>query len=75
MLNQKRSAVRRWLVDEIKSPWRFILVVGVLHFGGLTAAYLIVTGSPIDTAASLGVVDGLVFGSGMWLVLKIAKPQ
>jgi hypothetical protein len=61
------------LVDA--GPWRYILVVGVLYFGGLMTAYLIITGSPIDTAASLGVVGGFVFGSVTWLVLKIAKSQ
>ena len=75
MRDQKSSALKHWLVDAIKSPWRFTLIVGALSFGGLTTAYLIATGSSIDTAAPLGIVAGLVGGSVVWLALKIANPK
>ena len=35
MRDQKSSALKHWLVDSIKSPWRFILIVGALSFAGL----------------------------------------
>jgi len=60
---------------NFKSPWRFILIVGALAFGGLTTAYLIATGSSTDTAAPIGIVTGLVGGLVVWFAFKVANQK
>jgi hypothetical protein len=66
------------------SPWRFILIKGVLQFGGLTAATLIIfnfwhrgdlhiTVGQIFRHIVLGAVGGFLWASVLWLSLQIAE--
>ena len=66
------------------TPLKYILIAGVLWFGGSLTAFMIISDllltSDVRTTATqlprtviLGTVGGLVFGSITWLFLRVTQ--
>jgi hypothetical protein len=76
MLDQLESAARHWSAEA--GFWRFVLTGGVLLFGGLTSAWLIIddsmtgmlTAPRFGMHLALGGVEGVFWGSAMWLCFR-----
>ncbi len=73
-MNQKQRS--KWERTRAKGIWRFVLLYGVLFWGGLSiianASFNMITGTFVSSRLSLTVpvflVSGFVFGLALWLV-------
>jgi hypothetical protein len=78
-LGQLKSAARRWSAEA--RFWPFVLVAGVLVFGGLSSTYLIAHDLLVGNLSSRRLVfwlafwpvAGLLWGAVMWLYLRDMK--
>jgi len=73
-MNQKQRA--KWELTRSKGMWRFVLLYGVLIFGGVMiiaeSGYSMMIGTfgykNLKLTAPIFLVSGFVFGLALWLV-------
>ena len=73
-MNQKQKA--KWERTRVKGMWRFVLLYGVLFWGGfmivITSVYSMIVGAFVYNNLKFNVpvflVSGFVFGLAVWLV-------
>lgn len=73
-MNQRQRA--KWERTRVKGMWRFVLLYGVLFWGGLmiiaTSVFSMIIGTFVYNNLRFTVpvflVSGLIFGLGVWLV-------